>query len=326
MSAGWIRRNGQAEMRENVRAALKQARISQSAAAKQAGIGYPHLVGALGRSSWFTREDIDALAELLEMSADELIGGSIFKDQRDRHAEFDHAPPEVVEWRAQRDAELEQEAAEHADATRVGPGRTRALCCECGALRTCSDSRGLIADESPESQWCIGSRRGRFTIHLQCSSCREVTRHAALRTDVNRDQAEQFMRIPTRLDEAIRERDDLLARLADFNVHVEMVDEVDYQERGHCALIDYRDGWSIQLAASLPPRAQVAALEQSWKWIASGDFGVKWNVQKKGLVFGLKETVWSTVADELVEDIERLVNMERRRLALHAKDETEVEQ
>ena len=67
------------------------------------------------------------------------------------------------------------------------PPAAAALCCQCGSRRTYRRARNTVADcGSDTTLW------HRMTGDLKCSACNAVTRHALLRTDQNRDFAEQY--------------------------------------------------------------------------------------------------------------------------------------
>jgi hypothetical protein len=92
-----------------------------------------------------------------------------------REAEYPHIQRRLLvdEW-------LQQQALRRAS-------RTRALCCECGNLRTASagyrrNDDNLTFDDNRHPQgW-------RCTVTLKCSICRGPTRHAVLRDDEDRPE------------------------------------------------------------------------------------------------------------------------------------------
>jgi hypothetical protein len=69
--------------------------------------------------------------------------------------------------------------------------RVHALCCECGNLRTVAASYRWRYDD-PESSYDDDQdpRGWRLTRTLRCSACEAMTRHAILREDDARDEAE----------------------------------------------------------------------------------------------------------------------------------------
>jgi hypothetical protein len=69
--------------------------------------------------------------------------------------------------------------------------RVRALCCECGNLRTVSANYGPPRDGNHSVEGCADPRGWRVTGTLKCSICKVKTRHALLRDgDKRRDSAE----------------------------------------------------------------------------------------------------------------------------------------
>ena len=89
-SATQVRLNAQAELRENLRTILRERRISQHGAALRIGMNQPRMTSCLN-GTWFTREVVQALADMLDLSFDELAGDSGFKGDRDLDR-FDTAP------------------------------------------------------------------------------------------------------------------------------------------------------------------------------------------------------------------------------------------
>ncbi|BBZ60144.1 zinc finger domain-containing protein [Mycolicibacterium monacense] len=78
-----------------------------------------------------------------------------------------------------------------ADTSRQQPAETqRALCCECGHLRSYRQARNTLGDGFSDT-----TRWHRMTGELGCQSCGRVTRHALLRTGPRRDTAEEWQRI-----------------------------------------------------------------------------------------------------------------------------------
>src|SRR4051794_28366605 len=76
----WMRRNGQEELRENLRAAVKERGWTLTRAAKEADVKYGRMTAALAAQRWFLREEVEAFAEVLEATSIELMGKSVFKD------------------------------------------------------------------------------------------------------------------------------------------------------------------------------------------------------------------------------------------------------
>lgn len=319
MSAHWVRVNGQRELRNNLRTALKEAGLTQSAAARQAGVGEARVTNGLGttNTNWLSRETVTALADLLEISVDELVGDSIFVDQRDQRERFHYRPPEFdaldrrdAERAAKKKAERESRAAK---------GSTRALCCECGALRTCSAKRYRV-----ERLDLHGGRR--YMEKLKCSTCDEVTMHAVLIGKGDRDKAEELDRQPTRYALALRERDQLIERLREFNVKVTFrpgrtSKESDLFLFNYYGFNSNTMQWEIYLDENLPPRAQVQMLAYDWERISSGDRrDIDWD-PREGVWTDARDSDWDKAADDLVADIDRFLSIERERMVFDIRDE-----
>lgn len=313
----WARINGQAELRANLRAALKAARLTQAAAATEAGVKYTHLVGGLNGNNWLTEAAVIQIAVVLDVEPQELVGGSIFKGQRDRYPDFDYLPPEY-----ERLNQPPPSPVPVAEARATGT-RTRALCCECGALRTCS-TRGLYPYNESE-EYGFQGRPGRFVVTMKCTVCDAQTRHAVMRVDENRDCAEQWDHAPTNSDLARQELQALINRLHGFGV------EIHYRTRneksrakGYAAGYSYdqsKSCWRIELDPNAPYRIQHELLSRSWNDIARDDFGdISWDPRETGTIMTPGDSAWQETTTELLEDVTRFLSVERRRLIQHVED------
>lgn len=323
MANVWVRMNGQADLRANIRSALRDAKLSQRKAAEDAGIKYNGLVAALNSVGWLTRDDATALAGILDLTVDELVGASIFKDQRDRYAEFDHMPPESE----RRKRWLESKAAEEAKrAAELSKGRTRALCCQCGALRTCNARRHRW---EPTVGGTYQPRDGhRVTEDLKCFECQEITTHAVLLAHDHRNDVEVADRAPSRHALAIRDLEGQVKRLAEFNVSVTY--RPGYAKRKDDMDLFYSSGyeynnnaaqWEISLDENMAPRLQVLMLQEYWRRISNDDHGVDWD-PRGGVWTTPGADAWELVADELLDDVRRQLHVERSRMVLDLQDST----
>lgn len=316
-----VRRNGQAQLRENLRAAIKQAGRTQSSVAAAAGVKYTHLAGGLNGNNWMTRDAVAALARELEVSVDELMGTSIFKDQTDRFAEFDDTKQRLARRAAEVAAEQKARCGE------IAAGKTRALCCTCGSLRTIP-TKGIYAMDSEGESWGFSDRRGggRYLRTMKCFTCGEQTRHAILRADDNRDVAEQWDQAPTLLSLARAELAAELERLAGFNVEVTFRQQRrKNRTKGFAVAYDYDEAksqWRIEIDPNLPPRAQVRLLKSTWDKIARNEFDVDWD-PRDGVIVAPSDTCWEAVTDDLMQDMTRFLSVERRKLVQQARDDIE---
>lgn len=317
----WVRMNGQADLRANVRAALKGAGLSQRAGAEKAGIKYNSVVAFLNSNSWLRRDDAEALARALDVTISQLLGQSIFKEDRERYAEFDHRPPESEQRRQWLEA---NEAAEAERARELSAGRTRALCCQCGALRTCNARRSRW---EPTIGGSYQPRDGhRVTEQLKCFECREITTHAVLLAHDHRDDVEAADRAPSRYAVAMRERDDQIKRLEQFNVTVTyrrgFAKEGD-SETFYATGYEFNNNtqqWEISLDENMPPRLQVLMLQKCWHRISNDDHGVDWD-PRGGVWTSSGSDAWEVVADELIDDVRRQLHVERTRMVLDLQND-----
>lgn len=319
MGTVWIRGNGQAELRANLRAAIRSAGLTQSAAAAEAGIGYNHLVGFLANNNWLSREAAAALAAIVRVPMADLVGRSIFNDQTDRFEEFDFAP----DFSRRRCWDASPKQADAPDEPATPEGRTRALCCQCGTLRLTSPDggRGFVGDLEP---------RARMTKELVCRACGEETTHAVLRLEADpyRDAAETADHQPTKSAEAAAERDSEIRRLAGFNVDVTYVcrrartkSKLDRYVSG-CFFNDATERWRIELDPRAPARVHLHQLKAHWAEIASNDFGdIDWDPRTSGTLALARDETWRAATDDLVDDIRRFMTAEHSRMLLAINDE-----
>jgi transcriptional regulator with XRE-family HTH domain len=326
LSDVWVRINGQRDLRENLRSAIKAAGMTQDAAAKQAGVSYTRLTAGLAGNRWFERDEVLAFARVLQIAPAKLMGGSIFRNQRDRYVEFDHSPSELVEDSQQRAEQQQKEDEERERASRRG--RTRAICCVCGSLRTCRGDRYRWEPSLAEGGY--RPRDGhRVTEELKCFECKTVTTHAVLLLSDERDAAEVADRRPSRSALALGERDRLIERLREFNVVVNYRPGYHSTKPGKTETF-YSSGyefnsntmqWEIFLDENMPPRLQVTMLESHWAKIASGDHpGVDWD-PKDGVGISPTTTAWEMAADDLMKDVQRFLDVERTRMVLEIREE-----
>lgn len=106
---------------------------------------------------------------------------------RGRRGEVSPHMRRVRRWSMANDMDKGREAA---------PTRARALCCECGALRTVSSNFSFPrSDVDRVVEAAFDDPRGwRCTGTLKCDHCGRPTRHALLRDDLRRDYAEEVQR------------------------------------------------------------------------------------------------------------------------------------
>lgn len=300
----WVRDNGQAELRDNIDTVLRDRGSNRSRLARETGLKYSQIAAAFA-GSWMSRELVETIADHLELDVDELVGASIFKDDRERYIDFDYRPG------TRPPSALDDEK------TLAEQGHARAICCTCGSLRLTSKLTytGGGFDHQTEA--------GRMLADLHCRTCDEVTRHAELRVDDNRNVAEQVDQAPTRDALARQELDALVKRLARFNVRVKF-------ERSWCEdLIDEgyvhvywwdppKKRWYIQLDPAAPVRLQIKAAEDMWSYLSTGK-----HVPSDGSYLGYRSGTshWDAAVEDLVADLDRFIDVERRRMVADLNDQ-----
>jgi hypothetical protein len=307
VSGIWIRINGQEELRQNVRRAIKTAGFTQDKAARAAGIKYSRLIGCLGSYSWFTEAEVYAIAKIVKTPASGLIGESIFRGEP-REPEFDFMPERF-------------ERPSHTPTKRAAePDRERAICCVCGSLRlwaTRTHGSTYVGDLEPEA---------RMTKQLTCETCAEPTRHALLRTDPDRNVAEEQDHTPLASALALRERNELIERMRGFNVDVDLC-AIKTAQKDRAPVVDYqydasKSQWRFELNTAAPYRVQLDTLRSTWDEVASGQFSEKisWNPED-GVWTHASPDSWAEATDELVNDLTRFLVVEKRRLVQEVNDD-----
>ncbi|WGY04334.1 helix-turn-helix transcriptional regulator [Nocardioides sp. QY071] len=300
-----IIRPAQAELRANIRQMAAARGWTLTDLARRADASYSKLTQGLGANRWFDDGEVDALADALEVSFDELMGTSVLKADA-RGSVYDKPHPRRV-------------------GQDVGAGNGRALCCECGTFR-----RFTVAEEVHDGRGVMDLDDGdvlgrRMVTTLPCRYCGRETLHAQLRTDTHRDISEEKQAGPTREQEALQRRDALIARLAGFNVDVHFRSRRKEKERadGYVSCYSFdesKDRWRIEIDPNTPARIQSVALLKAWTAISTDNHKVDWD-PKKGVVFGPSDGTWEVAVEDLIQDIRRAMPSELQRLRLAIVDE-----
>ena len=304
----WIRYNAQLDLRENLRAAIRKGGYTQARAANLSGIPMSRLGNRLNGASWFAREEVEALSELLGIPVVDLLGGSIFRNDP-KEAEFDFCPA-----RLSRDIgdgrQGQMKPSESSD------DRERAICCVCGILRFwASKLHGttFIDDLQPEE---------RMVEDLSCDNCGKPTRHALLRRDHLRNAAEEQDHAPLAAAQALHKRDELIERMRGFNVAVEfrVLAALKNHKTPPTLMYEYdesRSQWLFEVNSAAPVRVQLETLQDNWQEVASGKFtnDITWDPAGGVAVFGSSDA-WTEATDELMTDLARFLTVERRRMVL----------
>jgi predicted XRE-type DNA-binding protein len=325
----------QNELRANLRTIMADRGLKHRDLAEVLGIRTTHVSNRLS-AQWFSRDEVQTLADHFDMSVDELMGGSFFKEDARRHnlersAEIRREHYEKV--RAEREArEQAEEAARH-----IRARSSRALCCRCGALQmidttTCGHLKAgtLRAVGAPES-------KGRWVGRALCPHCGVETDHAVLRDNANNaDELEANLRKPTAQQVATATRDSLVARLVGFNIDVRyrrfgrrkfhLKDGVPIISVGYDAS---KSQWRIEIQRDVPASIQLDQLQNVWEAISTDD--KEWwtsdgvSPERGAWVFA-SDRQWAEVSDDLVDEITSRIGAERELLARDMSDETRVQQ
>jgi hypothetical protein len=323
----------QKTLRENIRTALADRGLKYRALAEVLDLPVAH-VGNRMNAQWWHRHEVEAVAAFFDMGHDELLGDSLYKGdpeiRRRRMAELDEARRERRERKAAQEAERKAaaEARRHS---------ARALCCDCGSLN-------LVDTRDMTDAWLGGSARqalqGRWVGTHSCGQCGKETRHAVLKDAATADGLEDVLRKKTAEQEAREKVTALVTRLVGFNidVHYRSLGKRKYRMKNGTPIggVEYDESksqWRVELNHEVPAIAQLPVLEEMWRVISTDD--QEWWSDIEGgrtagaWVFGApgQVEVWSAVADALVDEIGRALDVEHTKLILETRDaiDTEVE-
>lgn len=306
MAANWaLCQAAQADLRQNIRQMAADRAWTFARIARATGIRYQHLNQALNAKRWFLPDEVSSIAAEFEISEDELLGNSLYKDDAPG-SDFDK--PTYREKQAN-----------------VGTGNGRALCCDCGTLRRFGDAD--VDPTGPRIYDLDEDMAGRrLVVTLPCRICDRSTVHAELRSGASRDIAEEVTAAPTREQEAIARRDALIQRLAGFGVDVHFRSRRREEERAEgyttCYSFDEsKDRWRIEIDPNTPGRVQSVGLLAAWQAIAMDKHeGVTWD-PRKGVVSATTDRIWEAATEDLVADIQRSLPVEQQRLRVALADE-----
>lgn len=298
-------RGAQLDLRDNIRDLAKINAWTLADLAREADMKYGLLTQGLSGNRWFTEPEVTALANVLEVAVDELMGESVFKADA-RGSKFDKPHP----------------ARGGVD---VGTGYGRALCCECGTFRRFGTGdvdylKTNVSDGAPDP---LGRR---MVTTLRCRTCDRATLHAELRhAGEHQDHAEALMYGPTKEQEAIERRDALIVRLAGFNVDVDFRPRRREKHRAEGYLSCYsfdeaKTRWRIEIDPNAPARVQSVALLAAWTAISTDNHNVDWD-PRKGVMSSVADTAWEVAVDDLIEDIRSAMPVELQRMRVEIADE-----
>lgn len=297
----------QRELRGNIRTILTERGLKYRHLAEALEMPTPHVNNRMG-AQWWARDEVQAVADFLEVSFDELLGNSLFKGD-----------PEIQRRQEARRAETRAtRAAEAEEAAERLKNSVPALCCECGAMRKVGRNAGLALHDS-------GDIRGRMTKELRCEPCGTMTTHALLRTGEFADHAEALMRRPTKEQTARRDLDKLIGHLRAFGV--EVAEWTMSQRRtaywtrsgGASALrVEFDESksqWRFDLHPGVPALTLLPMLRRIWKCVAlDGVDSEEWEDYdiRTGISYSPTDSNYARSIDELLEDVMRDENAIRR--------------
>lgn len=314
----------QDELRTNIKTALADRGLRHRALAEVLNLPVTHVSNRL-HSQWWSRDEVQAVADFLDMDFDELLGDSLFKGD-----------PEIRRrQQARRDAWRAEYEAEREAAVEKRRRSSRALCCECGSLN-------LIDTRDLTDEWLGGSvrqaRKGRWVGTHACETCTKDTRHAVLKAhDENRDAFEEMLRAKTAEQEAREKVNALVARLIGFNidVHYRIIGRRKYRMKKGIPIgaIEYdasKSQWRIEVNPDVPALAQLPVVEEMWRVISTDDkewwSDIEGGAEAGAWVFrGDNGSPWDNVADALIDEISRALDVEHTKLALDVRDEIDSE-
>lgn len=303
-NTGSVRRNGQAELRQNLSDAIEASGLSRAAISRESGVPYGRLSNVVAGLGWATREDMDKVCAVLEISVDEIKGDSLWKTDFDRYVEFDYYP-----WQ-------QPTTVDDPDETLRERRKTRAICCDCGALRIAGAAWTNFTFDKPGEV--------RLTDMLSCRWCDRETRHALLNLDDNRNSDEEQNKAPTREQEAREELNDLVVWLRSFNVHVQSRDYEPAERNDgtvqivsvRCRWDDVAHRWLVGVNSNLPARAQVACIKHLWEdRLAAFDLD-----HEQRYRWWVADGAWAHVMRDVDDDLARLLSVGRPTLALEARE------
>lgn len=298
----------------NIRALLADRGLAHRHLAEVLGLPTAHVSNRMN-AQWWSRDEVQVVADFLEVPFDELLGESLFKDdprleerRRERRAESRRVNAEL---RAERIAKQQGEAQRDCDVT-------SALCCECGAMRKVSSRlSGLTLDDA-------GDVRGRMTKDLRCGRCGTTTTHALLRTGQFADAAEFAMYRPTREQNARRDLDKLIGRLRGFGVEVAEWDvnkrrtERWIRQGADCLRVEFdasKAQWRFDLHPGVPALTLLPVLQRIWKCVAlDGIDSEEWEDYDitRGISYAPTASNYERSIDELLADLMQDENAIRR--------------
>lgn len=320
----------QGELRANLRALMSDHGFKHRHLAEILGLPVSHTSNRLN-AQWFSRSEVETLASHFEMSVDELMGNSSFKDEAAQHNARLKAEAREARYRAAQER-IAAEQAERKAQEELRRFGARALCCECGALRRV-DIRQCGKLEAGKTT-ALGSTAavGRLVGTGHCETCQMDTRHAVLADTVaDRDMLERSMYKPSPQQEAATKRDVLFARIAGLNVDIRYRSLGRRKHRTKHGVpivgVEYdasKSQWRVEINPDVPASLQLLKLDEVWNMIAADDADWWDDMDRENGAWTYASTdEWASVADDLVEEITRAMGPQRGLMALDARQATD---
>lgn len=302
---GW--RVDQAELRGMVKACAADREMPARvlAAALDVKTEVVHALLAGNRQWWY--EAVETMADLFEMSVDELVGDGVTPKRR---------------------ADIKRgRQARAIPASEVVKGKVRALCCACGTMRRIdvADLRRDQADPARQSpgevslslRWHTVDRlTGRAMNLAECATCQVERPHAVIVDNLTKEQAtrtEASQQHRQSADDKARiERDDLVRRMEGFGVEIHWrpigTDPRWLEKHGAPAIIggewdESKSVWWVEINPQYPPSIQLGPLRKLWKAIALDEDDYWPTSREQGAWVPLHQRAVETALDGLIDEI-----------------------
>lgn len=260
---------GQAELRDTIRACAADREMPARVLATALDVKTEVVHALLGGYRQWWLEAVEVMADLFEMSVDELVGDGTMPLPKAQIKRGRQAAP--------------------VPATKELPGKIRALCCTCGTMTRVKRSdvqrdegdpaqRQRVLGETFASSYRHDLRlAGRAMYPTWCETCKTETAHALLRDHwkKDRDWIETHVQQPSVDDVARRDRDALVRRMEGFGVefHWRPLADAKWREKHFTPVLGAewdasKSVWRVEINPEYAPTFQLDCLEEAWEAIA----------------------------------------------------------
>ena len=262
----------QTELRDMVKACAADREMPARvlAAALNVKTEVVHALLAGNRQWWL--EAVETMADLFEMSVDELVGDGVTPKRR----------ADIKRGRQAREI----------PATEVVKGKLRTLCCSCGTMTRikrvdfirdqCDPNRRSPMDSSWVSAHHTADRiNGNSMALADCVTCKRETPHAVLDDHSKPDwqeRIEQYQRGTPSADRVAQQRlSELVARLIGFGIDVSWKTRKARKDTGVAPVLSVQcmdekaRSWRISLNGNYPANVVIDNLTEVWRAIADAD-------------------------------------------------------